>query len=994
MQSQRNKPLLDVEIRHMDKARFDGVRRVVQSLMGDVASPLETYSTPLSSANKAFKVVQANDTEFGLSATTANNFAVVGGDGSLNNPGILYFQGIYAFFKGHVLYKDQGDTGDLVDDDYTKTSIPSLTTPLAGNRVDIVYLDISFDEAGSLAGSTYEDSELYSPTIGTPTANRLRAVFDIRVYEGWSQLTDQTIFSNSFFGYFPGTVEHYKVPIAILNRPGNTSSILNSHIVDLLDREEKRVFTPKELTWNTRHGGATGLGEKWNDIGQNQGFSNRALNDDSVTPRILQDFGKFKMSALVVGATGQSNIITNNPTNLVNGEIVSDKMYLNNLYAGATGLLSSVRTIGHRIYADTLGLTTGLAGIDVLSRGVTGVNSYQATNSSLVPNWVVDHRGYMAIQKSVANYPLDVVGDASISHDVLVGNDLFVTRDISAGRNLLIGVNAFIGGSLTVTGSITSLNLIATNDLTVARDATINRDLIVNRNIVPNNYVIGDNYIFPISTLGGTNSATFGYTGIKSSAQATGTVSARIGYSAYGEGTTFGTFEGLDLSGNRGYFLGYGSISNKGVRVTLSGLAQTTTSTHGVVFDSGGPLNNYTVNNNIFGDQTGSSGYTLLINPGVSTVLSFTRFHLKENSARLAIYSGTSASGTLLYENSTGGGIFNGAAGDLNLLTPIKFTANSFFLVFWSNSDVDTREGFEARWAPNSNPNPSSATVDFNIIYNIADYFSSQGDWVFQDNVDIEGRLVVKKSIDASSIIATPSIVGGNRLGHFALRGTDGNLALSVGHDLESWGTVGISVFGERDTLQFMKTGLGEIPSNLVWSPSVDAFSLNVEIFGKLFVVGGSYFNTTLRVGEQINIGSRFLDPEAELPVINSAAANFGGDVNIGGFGGPASNLSVQGSVTPGILCLVNRVGPIDANTNPFSVSVSGKSKVYFNNASGPNTINLTSPIDGQVLWIRNNSGYSLTINNTIPSLVMSGSGVVASLIYDSTDGSWWSVGS
>ncbi len=218
MQSQRNKPLLDVELRHMDKARFDGVRRVVQSIVGDVASPLETYSTPLSSANKAFKVVQANDTEFGLSSTITNNFAIVGGDGSLNNPGVLYFYGIYVFFKGHVLYKNQGDTGSLVDDSFTKTSIPSLTTPLAGNRTDIVYLDISFEEAGALSGTTYEDSELLNPTIGTPTANRLRAVFDVRVYEGWTQPTDQTIFSNSFFGYFPGTVEHYKVPIAIINR--------------------------------------------------------------------------------------------------------------------------------------------------------------------------------------------------------------------------------------------------------------------------------------------------------------------------------------------------------------------------------------------------------------------------------------------------------------------------------------------------------------------------------------------------------------------------------------------------------------------------------------------------------------------------------------------------------------------------------------------------------------------------------------------------------
>lgn len=451
MQNQRNKPLLDVELRHMDKARFDGTRRMIQSLMGDVASPLETYSTPLSSANKAFKIVQANDTEFGLSSTTTNNFAIVGGDGSLNNPGILYFYGIYVFFKGHVLYKNQGDTGSLVDDGYTKTAIPSLTTPLAGNRTDIVYLDISFEEAGALAGTTYEDSELFSPTIGTPTANRLRAVFDVRVYEGWTQATDQTVFSNSFFGYFPGPIEHYKVPVAILNRPGNTSSILNSYIVDLLDREEKRVLTPKEITWNTRHGGATGLGELWDSIGQNEGFSNRALNDDSVTPRILQDTGKYKVDSLVAGATGVSKAITRDPANLISGEVASDKSYASNFYAGVTGSgsLSSFRNIRHRVYTDTFGLTGGDSGVAVRNRGIAGINSFSAGSDLDNPKFVVDHQGYLALQKSSAIYPFDLAGTGRVEQDFRIQQDLYVSGQTIV-ESLFVGAATQFSGNVLV----------------------------------------------------------------------------------------------------------------------------------------------------------------------------------------------------------------------------------------------------------------------------------------------------------------------------------------------------------------------------------------------------------------------------------------------------------------------------------------------------------------------------------------------------------------
>jgi hypothetical protein len=320
LQAQRNRPLLDAEVRELNLSMLDQVRRYAQTMMGNVAAPLESFSSPDASSgpNNAFKITQADPSKM------VNNFTITGGAG-LEDPAILFLNGYRVFYKGSVDYADQNAqllSGETVSDalkrdDYTKTLLPALQTPGAA-RTDVVYLDLSFAEVtADIAGSEYQDPEIKDAVIGNDTANRLRAVIDIRVYEGWSGSTDATIFDDSFFE--PSTenqIQHFKCPLALITRPGGNPIIQDSMITDLLELHDKRVLTNKELTHRTRHGGftqkdvdagratAADVDETWGATGKNEGFGTEALNTDAVTPRVLNKEGKFKVSALVVGSSG------------------------------------------------------------------------------------------------------------------------------------------------------------------------------------------------------------------------------------------------------------------------------------------------------------------------------------------------------------------------------------------------------------------------------------------------------------------------------------------------------------------------------------------------------------------------------------------------------------------------------------------------------------------------------------------------------------------
>ena len=253
--------------------------------------------------------------------------------------------------------------GDPTDPQYTETPIPDLNAPAPGpDRVDMVYIDLHFSEASAVQGSDsseYTDVNLKNPIIGTETANRARAVFDIRVWENWrfSELDgtprspteianlrlDENIFtSNDFLGSIetemstdPNPInKHYRIPIALLYGPGGQHEIFDSNILNLLDLYNKRILNLSEVTYRLNHGGFTffdvaenlladtysgltglitprypdaKLDESAYATGANNGIGTEAYNSDSVTPRVLDDTGKFAMGSLLVGReTGSS----------------------------------------------------------------------------------------------------------------------------------------------------------------------------------------------------------------------------------------------------------------------------------------------------------------------------------------------------------------------------------------------------------------------------------------------------------------------------------------------------------------------------------------------------------------------------------------------------------------------------------------------------------------------------------------------------------------
>lgn len=203
MKNQKSVPLADVELVEIQDVSDTFVRQ------------LASANFPRgSSINNGFQVVQSG-------SDTANNFTIKGGDGTVNGAGILFVDGYVLYLKSDIEYKNQDATGALTDDDYTKTSIPALTTP-GGSRTDLVYVDFYFAEVSAAAGSEYQDASLIVSGIGSPTANRVRQVQDIRVSEGGSVPAD---------GNDGNGIYHRYVQIATLVRTAS-ANILTAMITD------------------------------------------------------------------------------------------------------------------------------------------------------------------------------------------------------------------------------------------------------------------------------------------------------------------------------------------------------------------------------------------------------------------------------------------------------------------------------------------------------------------------------------------------------------------------------------------------------------------------------------------------------------------------------------------------------------------------------------------------------------------------------------------
>jgi len=491
-----NKPLLDDEVRNMQLSLVDQMRRSIQGIAGDVAVPIAPYARSQDPVNpdatilNYFKVV-----ENGM----ANSFKVIGGSG-IDNPAIMFVKGFYVFLTGDINYTDQNDSGALIDPSFTETPIPDLSTPTS-DRVDVVYIDFSFGEVSPTLGanaSEYTDTNLRNPIVGTETGNRLRAIFDIRVWEDYVnkkidgtnristvQPLSQNIFTSSdFLGSIdltdpeanPIYKQHFLVPIAILNR--NSATITQDQIVDLLGLYDKRILSTDEISYRSRHGGygetavyelalsselygLTGIPRYPNAVvdesafatGLNQGFASEAFNTNSVTPRILQNEGKFNMGSLLIG--GETGPITypisalTGAEQLHRGELLANELSTKSLAVGFDRGVTGAREYVDRLSIEMQGVTATAVGIRIQnSTGETGTLAAFLRGQSLgdTGNYVsVDYLGRMGINTKEPGWS----GPDTVWNDTDSSNIVFDVDDSGKVR-----ANLFVDGKLFVLGYV------------------------------------------------------------------------------------------------------------------------------------------------------------------------------------------------------------------------------------------------------------------------------------------------------------------------------------------------------------------------------------------------------------------------------------------------------------------------------------------------------------------------------------------------------------
>lgn len=498
MWARKNKPLLDDEVRNMNLSIIDQVRRSMQRTYGDVGAPTNTYSKRGVAANDAFKIIESQ-------SNPSDNFIIRGG-GGIENPAVLFVRGFYVFLMGDIEYINQNNLGDLTDDDFTETPIPDINPPTPGSdRVDIVYLDLHFSEASAVPGpgrSEYLDSNLKNPIVGSETASRARAVFDIRVWEDWrfkhvdgsprspSEIANLRITENIFnYGDFLGSVDtemetdpnpinkNYRVPLAVLYRRGGQHAILDSDIINLLDLYDKRTLSLQELTYRASHGGytqrdvdelnlmntyagLTGLvtasfpnavvDESAYASGPNYGFGSESFNSGSVTPRVLDNDGKFSMGGLLVGReTGIDLYPVTGPEGLNQGEIVAKDLSAKSIYVGYDRNVPGVREYNDRVNINLYGLT-GADGLAIINKtGETGTNCVHI--ETLDNSIKVDYKGRFGINtdepgwtgpdgvwktesrftgtSDAVNIVSDINDSARITQHLFVDKDSHVKRD-------------------------------------------------------------------------------------------------------------------------------------------------------------------------------------------------------------------------------------------------------------------------------------------------------------------------------------------------------------------------------------------------------------------------------------------------------------------------------------------------------------------------------------------------------------------------------------
>ena len=235
-------------------------------------------------------------------------------------------------------------------------------------RTDYVYLDTHLAEVSADETSEYTDLGLLDVVVGSPSANRLRLVSDVKVSEGWPTPADY-IDTDS-------TVQHYTAPLATLERPVGIMTISSGIITDT----RNVVRTISEIDQSLINGG----------------IDSSALADGSVTPEKMDSTGSYTFGELfVAGDTSIGGNLTVEGTLTVK-ETLTSVIYDNLEVRGSTQLGDSITP-----FDDTVGIHARL----IQNHGAEAP-AYDLTVNSLSgyePVFNVDSSGFGSIFRIKSN---------------------------------------------------------------------------------------------------------------------------------------------------------------------------------------------------------------------------------------------------------------------------------------------------------------------------------------------------------------------------------------------------------------------------------------------------------------------------------------------------------------------------------------------------------------------------------------------------------------
>ena len=214
--SDQSVPLLDDELNCQAEAQLMLLRRAIKRVFGNGTD------------GDGFKIIESP-------TNTTNNFAIKGGDGTIEGAGYMFVEGWMPFLLSDIEYNAQ-------------SWAVALTTPTA-DRTDQVYLDCWLEE---IAGT--DDSNIIDSSVGFETSRRLKLAWKVTVDEGATLVSydSYTDASNNL---------HHIAHIATINRLASNATITEEEMISdkrnadrALKRGEMFFFQSTAVNvWNVNH---------------------------------------------------------------------------------------------------------------------------------------------------------------------------------------------------------------------------------------------------------------------------------------------------------------------------------------------------------------------------------------------------------------------------------------------------------------------------------------------------------------------------------------------------------------------------------------------------------------------------------------------------------------------------------------------------------------------------------------------------------------------